>query len=161
MSRSGIRRLFVGALVVLVVQYGLVGIVGAVASEPWPAIVLPGFKTVYTTSGAVEVPQTTVDVLYADGTRRSMPPATFLSLLPRSHHSAFLRAQCRPASLSGTAKTERCLSPDGARWFIRRAATLAPEQTIRGVDVVWSRLRYAPNERTATTTPLDTLHIRP
>lgn len=161
MSRSSVRRLFVAAFVFLVVQYGLVGVIGLYASEPWPAVVLPAFKSVYSTSGTFEVTQTTIDVLHVDGTRSSYAPSTFLAAMPRSHHSAFLREQCRPASLSGTDATERCRTPDGTRWFVDRASALAPTPRVRGVDVVWSRLRFTPQSSQPSATPLDTLHLRP
>jgi hypothetical protein len=38
MSNVGIRRLFVGVIVVLVAQYVVVGVVGLYAPEPWPAL---------------------------------------------------------------------------------------------------------------------------
>lgn len=161
MSRSLVRRIVVGVALLLVVQYGLVGLIGVVASEPWPAVVLPAFKAVYSASDAVEVVQPSVEVVRGDGSRTRLDVATFLAMLPRSHHDAFFRTVCRPASISGTDATERCQTPDGARWFVQRAATLAHETDVQAVDVVWSRLRYAPSTGLQTALPVDTLRVVP
>lgn len=154
MSRSTVRSLFVTTLVVLVLQYGLVGIVGVYASEPWPAVVLPAFKSVYSTEGTFDVTQTTLEVRFANAPSSSISTTNFLSLLPRSHHSAFLQTQCPPNPVSAA-----CQTPAGRNWFVNRARTLFPNRTVRSVDLVWSRLRFNLSTKRTTTVPLDTLHF--
>jgi hypothetical protein len=166
-SRSAVRRLFAVAAAVLVIQYGIVGIVGVYASEPWPAVVLPAFKQVYATSGGFRVEQAAIDVVFdaqepghaSSPDRRSVPNAEFLGMMPRSHHSSFLSEQCQPASLSGTDATETCRRPQARRWIVERASALFPHRSVARVDVVWSRLHFDPAARTSSTTPLDTLHL--
>lgn len=162
MTSKSIRRLFVAVLIFLPAQYGLVGLLGDFHyGEPWPAVVLPGFKTVYATSGDIEVDHTTFEVLFANGETVSVSPSDVLAPLPRSHHVTFLNEQCRPARLSGSYRTERCLAPAGVGWFVSRAASLFPQRSVRRVDVIWSRLRVDPPMSTPTFMPLDTLHLTP
>lgn len=160
MHPQTVRRLFIFVLILLPVQYGLIGVIGHYYdAEPWPAIVLPGFKHVYSTDDAFEVDHTAVEVQFADGEQASVSSSAFLAPFPRSHHSAFLQVQCKPTALSERADTERCLEPEGQRWFTSRAADLFPERDVRQVDVVWSRLRFEPP--TSTLIPQDTLRLTP
>ena len=159
MSRSTIRRVFVGAFLVLVIQYGLVGLIGVRSSEPWPSLLLPGFKTVYATEDTIHLERPQVSVKFADGSRASVSTARLLSPLPRSHHPSFLEAQCRPSSISGTKQTERCRAPDGRRWFIDRAEQVFAPRSVVSVDVMWSRLHFVPDSQTTRSTPIATLRL--
>lgn len=159
MSRSTVRRLFVVVFVALAVQYGLVGLVGVYASEPWPAVVLPGFKSVYATGERFRVEKPSIDVVFANEGREAVPSSRFLDPLPRSHHPSFLSAQCRPVSLSGTKETEACRRPGGQQWFVDRARALYPDRSVRTVEVVWGYLYFDPGTRRVATAPLDTLRL--
>jgi hypothetical protein len=171
MSRSSVSQLFIAVFIGLFVQYGLVGILGVTMSEPWPAVVLPGFKKVYDTGQDIVVEDTQIDVQFGNGMTATTRPSEFLALLPRSHHGAFLSKQCRPASLSGSAETERCTTDTGSRWFVERAETLYPNREVQRVDVVWTRLTFdrgtgdarnvPATSATVTRTPLDTLRLDP
>ena len=159
MSRSTIRRVFVGAFLVLVIQYGLVGLVGVHSSEPWPTVVLPGFKTVYGTEDTIHIDRPQLDVAFEDGGRASASTAQFLSPIPRSHHPSFLEAQCRPSSISATDRTEQCRAPEGQRWFLHQADQLFAPRSVAAVDIVWSHLRFVPDRQTVHHTPIDTLRL--
>jgi len=157
MTRAQVRQLFGAAALFLVLQYGLVGVIGLIASEPWPAVVLPGFKSVYATTGAITVEKPAIEVVFRDGNRTTVETPRFLAPMPRSHQTTFLQKQCRPASLSGTPATERCRSESGRQWFLQRASHLFPNRPIRHVTVLWERLRFDPETGNATRTPLDTI----
>jgi hypothetical protein len=157
MTRTQVRQLFGAAALFLVLQYGLVGVVGLIASEPWPAIVLPGFKSVYATTDAVTVDKPAIEVVFRDGNRTTVETPRFLAPMPRSHQTSFLQKQCRPASLSGTPATERCRSESGRRWFLQRASHVFPNRSVRHVDVQWQRLRFDPETGRTTRTPLGTI----
>jgi len=162
MSKSFTQRIRAFALFVLCVQYAIVGIVGWYASEPWPAVVLPGFKSVYEEEGVVTVQAPRFVAHLSDGDTTSVPTSAVLALLPRSHHTSFLRAQCRPASLSGTTRTEVCRHPDGASWLADRVQAHVPDRLVAGVEVVWERVemrRRAGRGVTTHRTPLDTLTV--
>lgn len=159
MSRPPVRLVFALVGAVLLLQYGVVGLVGLHGSEPWPAVLLPGFKKIYETSEGFSMERAQIEVVFKNGTRASVPIDRFLAPLPRSHHPSFFEKQCRPASLTGTSRSERCRTPEGRRWFVARAGHLFPDRSIRGVDVVWERLRIEPETASSTTRPLDTLRI--
>lgn len=160
MSETGIRRLFVAVFLGLIVQYGLVGIVGAIASEPWPAVVLPGFKSVYDNGEEFVFDEPEIQVVFADQSASPVRAPTFLREMPGSHHAVFLSQQCRPESMSGTEDTERCLWSGNRAWFLSRAREIFPERSVRAVRVVWSNMRFDPaTDAQPRRTPLDTLHI--
>jgi hypothetical protein len=159
MSRSSVRRLFRIALIVLVGQYVLVGIVSIYASEPWPAIVLPAFKDAYATDQSFTVEKARIEVAFEDSVSSTVPASQLLGPLPRSHHPSFLSAQCRPASLSGSTQTESCRTSGGRKWFVNRAHTLFPNRSVTRVNVVWERLQFNPEAKQRSATSLDTLHL--
>lgn len=159
MSRSAVRYIFGGAAFLLVLQYGLVGLVSLSHSEPWPSLILPGFRSAYSAEDTIRVGRTQIQVEFADGRRTSVSPARLLSPLPRSHHPSFLAVQCRPASLSGSPQTERCTAPEGTEWVLRRAGQVFPSQSVTTVDVIWTDLHFVPQTQTARSIPLDTLRL--
>jgi len=157
MTRAQVRQLFGAVALFLILQYGLVGVIGLIASEPWPAVVLPGFKSVYATTEAITVETPAIEVVFRDGSRTTVETPRFLAPMPRSHQTTFLQKQCRPASLSGTPATERCRSEFGRQWFLQRAFHLFPNRPIRHVTVQWQDLRFDPETGSTTRTPLDTI----
>lgn len=160
MSRVSVRSLFMAALIILPLQYALVGLSGNLyGREQWPAVVLPGFKNVWDGHEAIEVTDVELTVRFADGGTAPLTVPALLADLPRSHHGAFFRTQCQPAVLSGTSDTERCRTADGRAWILRRLAALYPGQTPAALDVVWVRLTYAPTHPVAHATPLNTLSL--
>jgi len=161
MAESTVRHLFVAAIIGLVIQHGLVGIVGLYASEPWPAIVLPAFKDVHGRSGVVESKDQHIDVVLTDGQRVSFERPQFMTFMPIIHQSVFLKNQCQPVALSGSEHTDVCRRPEGKSFFLDRAQALFPEKEVRSVDIIWTRLRIDVQTRASETTPLDTLRLRP
>lgn len=159
-SRRPTRPLFLVLFVLLPLQYALVGLIGLHRGEPWPALVMPGFKRVWNGEGAITTQHVSLEAYFCDGSRAGVSVLAFLSALPRSHHRAFLERQCRPASLSGSSATERCLEPAGLHWVQERLRVLYPDRHPTALHVIWSTLAYhpgAPPGEAATTQPLDTL----
>lgn len=162
MSRSSTPHIRAFALLFLCVQYAIVGIVGWHASEPWPAVVLPGFKSVYEEDGVVTVQAPRFIAHLSEGDTAFVPTSVVLAPLPRSHHASFLRAQCRPASLSGTARTEACRHPEGAAWLVERVQAHVRDRLVARVDIVWERveIRRGGGRGIIThRTPLNTLTV--
>lgn len=161
MSESTVRRLFIVVIIGLMVQHGIVGIVGLYVSEPWPAIVLPAFKDVHGRSGVVESKDQHIDVVLTDGERVSFERPQFMTFMPIIHQSVFLKNQCQPAALSGSEATDVCRRPEGKPLFLDRARALFPEKHVRSVDVIWTHIRVDVQTRASETIPLDTLRLRP
>lgn len=160
MPRRRIRQLFLVLFTLLPLQYALVGLVGPRHGEPWPALVMPGFKRVWDGEGAITTRHVSLEAYFRDGSHAALPVPAFLNALPRSHHRAFLERQCRPALLSGSPVTERCLEPAALRWVQERLRALYPDRHPAALHVVWSTLAYrpgAPPGVAASVQPLDTL----
>lgn len=159
-----VRHLFLVVLILLPVQYALVGLVDHYHSEPWPALVLPAFQSTGERDGSASTHRVTAEAVFGDGSRARIPFEQLLAELPSSQHLGFFRAQCQPASLSGTGRTERCLRPDAATWLHNRVTALYPNRSPHRLDVVWNRMTYVPPRAADSTavhlTPLDTLSIR-
>lgn len=159
MNRTRIRRLMLILTILLPLQYALVGLVQlSGGSEPWPLLVMPGFKATWHEGRPLLAQRVTFVVYQPDGTAQHLPSDTVLALLPYSHHRAMLEAFFRPASLSGTPATERIRHPDATRWLWDRIQTLTRSVPAR-VDIVWAQLRLMPGADTLTVTPLDTLTL--
>lgn len=165
MSSRSVRWLFIGVLVLLPAQYALVGVIGHYHSEPWPALVLPAFQTTWEQGQPIRVERIVLEVTFEEGGQSSIPVESLLAPLPHSQHRGFFRAQCQPARLSGTPRTERCLHPDAASWLRQQTAGLFPGRSPTRLDVIWNHLTYMPTRRltaphaAVSTTPLDTLTI--
>lgn len=165
MFSPSVRRLFIAVLVVLPIQYALVGVVGEPHREPWPTLVLPAFQTTWDRGESIQIEQVALEVVLEEGGRVSVPVESLFANLPRSQHRGFFRAQCQPAPLSGTPRTERCLQPGAAAWMHQRMTALFPDQSFSRLDVIWNRLTYTPTPPATTphlaveTTPLDTLSV--
>ncbi len=160
MHPSIVRRLLFGVLIFLPLQYGTVGLVQLITGrEPWPALVMPGFKATWDGRMPLLAPQVHFVVYDADGASKHLPADLVLSQLPYSHHLAILEACFQPASLSGTPATERVRYPDAATWLRNRLQALTGAVPVR-VDIVWEEVRYNPNAFPMLQTfPLDTLSL--
>jgi hypothetical protein len=161
MSAARVRFLFAIVGIGLALQYAAVGLAGLYGMEPWPAVVLPGFKTVYDDGTSILVERPAVYVGFKNGDREPVELARILDPLPRSHHASFLRAQCQPATLSGTDATERCRLEAGRQWIFDRAAAVFPTRSVRTVVVTWQQLRLDPASGKTSVHPLDSLSLVP
>lgn len=96
MEKSLVKNLFIAVIILLVVQYGIVGIVGFYHSEPWPAFVLPGFKNVYVYDDGFEIEQIMFEV-WADGYEGSViiQPQELFPQIPLSQIPGFTRTHFR------------------------------------------------------------------
>ena len=160
MNRTRIRRLFQALAVLLPLQYALVGLVQLGGGrEPWPLLVMPGFKATWHEGMPLLSQRVTFAVRRPDGSIRHLPADTVLAVLPYSHHRAMLEHFFRPASLSGTPETERIRHPDARRWLWDRLRTLMGSAPVQ-VDIVWEALRIDPKTGALQAQPLDTLTLQ-
>jgi len=159
-SKDNVRRLFIAVLAILPLQYGLVGLTGLLGwMEPWPAVVLPGFKGVADRLEHFELQQAVLEAYFTDSTTTYVPVNDLFESIPSSHHLGVLRRQFRPASMSGTSETEQALHPEIRSWLSDRLARLYPERTTERLDVVWFQIRFSPTGVLSDATPIDTLRL--
>ena len=124
------RLIFIILFICLPVQYGLVGIIGVIKSEPWPAFVFPGFKSVYVFESGFEIDQTYFEVHPVNrGEPVKLLPYELFRELPRSQISGFMRSHFRDA------KTIESLSQEAKNW-IQTEAFRALESRPDRVDIV-------------------------
>ncbi|PEN08782.1 hypothetical protein CRI93_03220 [Longimonas halophila] len=162
-SPQSVRRLVLGVMVVLVLQYALVGIVGVVLREPWPTLVLPAFQNVWDGDDELAVPRARLIAISSDSTSFEVPVDAVWSAVPTSQQAGFLREQCRPQTLSGTPRTERCTLPEARAWMRTQLQDRYPLHQIERLDVVWEEVFFNVNERTTAQAPraqpTDTLRV--
>jgi hypothetical protein len=131
------RLIFIALFIILPVQYGLVGIIGVMESEPWPAFVFPGFKSVYVFESGFEIDQTYFEV-YPENRDEPVQllPYELFRELPRSQISGFMRAHFRDVEMIES------LSQEAKNWIqteAYRALDLRPER----VDIVDAKSFFA------------------
>ena len=140
LRRKTIRRLFVGVMVLLPVQYALVGIVGSLSSEPWPVLVMPGFQRVWDSTEQIAVPTVRFEASFSDGQRAAVPHDALLYDLPRSHHRAFLETQFHPSQAPSP-------PPAALQWMRDRLDAHFPGRSATRLHAYWGELVYAPGAR--------------
>ncbi len=158
--RTRIRRLFWALILVLPLQYALVGLVQLGGGrEPWPALIMPGFKATWQEGMPLLAQRVTLVIHQPNGAIRHLPADMVLATLPYSHHRAMLEAFFQPASLSGTPETERIRHPDARRWLWNRLQTLTGSPPTK-MDIVWETLRIDPETGALQVQPRDTLTLQ-
>lgn len=84
-KKSKIRALFIGCFIFLPIQYLVVGAVSYIDQEPWPAFVMPGFKSVHVENRMYTVPKTEFILQDADDNPiLKLRPHQLLAGIPRS-----------------------------------------------------------------------------
>ena len=137
MKPKTIRFIFVALLIWLPVQYGLVGILGVTYSEPWPAFVFPGFKSVYVYDRGFEIDQTFFEIYtHVQSEPVVVLPYQLFPELPRSQTSGFMRSHFRnPESIV-------LLSDEGRNWLYRQAVNVTGIPPVR-LDIVDTKTFYS------------------
>jgi len=119
LSAATVKKIFIFFLIYLPLQYSLVGIAGFYSSEPWPAFVFPGFKSVYVYGGYYQINQFMVEVENREGqTIREFTPHQFFYEIPNSQVAGFLRTNLDYADDFEAFDTETRI------WFRERAGEL-------------------------------------
>jgi|AntRauTorcE11897_2_1112592.scaffolds.fasta_scaffold07168_1 hypothetical protein len=119
LSEKIVKRIFIFFLIYLPLQYAVVGIVGYYSSEPWPAFVFPGFKSIYVYGDTYQINQFMVEVESPDGTvLREFAPQQFFYEIPNSQVTGFLRS-----NLDGADDFE-AFDTETRNWFRERAQAL-------------------------------------
>ncbi len=115
-KKKTVKRIFIFFLCYLPIQYGLVGVVGYYQSEPWPAFVFPGFKSVHVYDGHYAVNQFFIEVSHPneiEPTRLTLQ--TFFDDMPLSMIPAFMRSNLSDQEYVNS------FSDETLRWFDQRA----------------------------------------
>ncbi len=151
MDPKTVKRIFLFFIIYLPIQYVLVGVVGLTHSEPWPAFVLPGFKSVYATGDQVEIQQARF-IAYAEIDSRSGTEVEASSLfdgLPQSQLQGFLNSNFRG---------QTGFSRDAKRWLRNRLTEINPQRSYSELQVQWEAVTYS-NNRVVSREKVETITI--
>lgn len=139
-KKSKIRTLFIVLILFLPLQYGYVGIMGEIHSEPWPAFVFPGFKNVYSTDHSVEIDQHLFRIHFNDqGSIKEVRPQELFPELPLSQISGFMRTHFQePFSIEN-------LSDEATNWLYRLSGEYSGGNVVH-LEIVIRKNRYLKSE---------------
>lgn len=122
---SKIRTLFIVLLLFLPLQYGYVGVIGEIHSEPWPAFVFPGFKNVYSTDNHFEINQQLFRLHFDNQeTTKEVLPQDLFPELPLSQIPGFMRTH-----FQDSVSVEN-LSDDASNWLYRISGEYIGENVV-------------------------------
>lgn len=142
MTRKTVKRIFIGTILFLILQYAAVGVVGYYYSEPWPAFVFPGFKSVHVFDDGFEVSRFEFHMMTAESDTVVVTPQVLFSEIPDSQLPGFLR------TWFGHETENLTLTAEGQRWMeerAKKAAGFEPQQ----MNVVQFREFYSHQQQEA------------
>ncbi len=124
MKPKTVKTIFTAVLIWLPLQYGIVGVAGYYHSEPWPAFVFPGFKSVHVFEEGFEIGQTRFEVYRQEGEEPvSLQPQQLFSGIPLSQVPGFMRTHFHDE------ESIRNISNEGQLWLrmqVQQAAGFEP-----------------------------------
>lgn len=119
LSKKTVKRLFIFILIYLPLQYAVVGIVGLKSSEPWPAFVFPGFKSVYVYGDSYQLNDFVMAVENNENSLiREFTPRQFFYEIPNSQLAGFLRVNLE------SAEDSMVFDSSTRKWFHERGDEL-------------------------------------
>lgn len=91
MDRKIVKRIFIITILCLILQYGVVGLAGYYHSEPWPAFVFPGFRSVLDFEEGFEISRHEFYFFQAGGDTTVITPEELFYGIPDSQRPGFMR----------------------------------------------------------------------
>jgi hypothetical protein len=142
MSRRTVRYIFIATMVFLPLQYVLVGIIGSIRSEPWPAFVFPGFKNVYHAADIITLRNPIFHGKNPDGSYTPLSTSAILKGIPRSHHRQLLRFQFDRFGVDRQDNT-KSLSEAGILWLDNQLQYAGyRDYTSENIVLIWTSETY-------------------
>lgn len=127
MNKKTIKNLFIAVIIWLPIQYAAVGVLGFYHSEPWPAFVFPGFKSVYVYDDGFEMNRRLIEITASDSLKETLTktPADFFPEIPVSQVSGFMRSNFSDSDLPET------MSDEGLSWMKQQAEKISGQEVRR------------------------------
>lgn len=152
MQPKNVKRIFLFFIFYLPLQYAIVGVVGYYYSEPWPAFILPGFKSVYETEGVVEIEEVSFFAIPDDGQNAiiEVAPDQLFKGLPASQLQGFLRS-----NFTG----EQSFSREAKQWFREQLNRLHPGGSFSSLQIQWRELTYHQDNNSVNIINRETIQI--
>jgi len=135
MQPKTIKRIFLFFIIYLPIQYALVGVIGLNGSEPWPAFVFPGFKSVFATEDNVEIDEARFFAITDNDQqkRTEIAPSHLFEGLPASQLQGFLRSNFNK---------QKEFSDEAKQWFRDQLERLYPGQSFSSLNIEWGVVTY-------------------
>lgn len=121
----------------LIFQYLMVGVIGVIHSEPWPAFTLPGFKNVFDTGEFIEHKVPVFVVTGPAGDEHMLRPGQIFRDIPVSHHNGIMRHQFKPGGRSVKDRV-KLMTPEGYDWLMARIEKESGSAASDSLLVIWS-----------------------
>lgn len=164
MKKKQIRHLFIFMLVFLPLQHAVVGLIGYMRSEPWPAFVFPGFKNVYDSGDTITLRNPYFYAMQDDEELLHIPTEKVFRGIPVSHHRGILRYQFDRYKVDDKSR-QKFFSEHGSNWF--RAQLAAGGYALREdadapLYLIWKKETFRLEDRQMKlleSVPQDTVRI--
>lgn len=138
-TRRLVKLVVVPILIYLPIQYGVVGMVDVIASEPWPAFVLPGFKNIYSTQDRVEIVEPHFYARWGGEhpPKQIVPAQVLFDGLQPSQLQGFIRTHFQDSTKVAA------FSPQTRMWLRQKVQKVFPDRAPPvALEVVWARVTY-------------------
>ncbi len=154
MKAKTVTYIFIFFIAYLPLQYTVVGIVGFYKSEPWPAFVFPGFKSVHVYDNGYQAEQNHFEVyIYSKKEPKILLPHHFFPEVPLSQLPALMRNHFRGEELES-----RYFSDDAVRWLEEHAQQSVGQEVDR-LDIIEVR-KYFSSTKSSTPDSVKQIHSR-
>jgi hypothetical protein len=132
--------LFIALFIFLVVQYAAVGVVSLADREPWPALLFPGFKSVYEFNGGYEIDRTRFEVIVRESGKDEsrvirLSPFGLFPDLPKSQLGGFISMHF------GSSGKIHAFSEETVEWLAIQAQEVTGIRPVQ-IDVVYETLHF-------------------
>ncbi len=134
MKRKTVKKIFWFFILFLPLQYAAVGIVGVIKSEPWPAFVLPAFKSVYDDKDGVILTDPQLYLTGKDNRKAAkIELATLFNRIKKSQRLKFL--QMHYSNHKGLNRTSK-------KWLKKQVLQAYPGEEGNRIKITWPAIRF-------------------
>ncbi len=136
MRTETVKKIFWFFILFLPLQYAAVGIVGVLKSEPWPALVLPAFKSVFDQKSEIVIWEVRFLAARKDTAYSlKIEPSMFFNEIEESQLLGFLRTHFADS-------LQVHLSNAGKKWMKNRINQIYPLWKGSSLQVKWVAKHY-------------------
>lgn len=136
MKRSKVKKIFWFFILFLPLQYAAVGVIGLLQSEPWPALVLPAFKSVYEQEDNILLKNAQFYLIDEEtGNRFQVATTVLFRNIQQSQRLGFLKTNFGVSKKDNFGKKTK-------RWLRFKINSLFPYRNPDALRVVWVGKRY-------------------
>ncbi len=138
MKKKSAKNIIIFFLVFLPLHYAVVGVVGIWKSEPWPAFVMPAFKSVFDTQETITVDQLKfyVENKTTAGLREIQPEVIFDGIVQSQLQGFFRTHFSDTAAVAGYGSETKA-------WLKKRIDTVYPSSEAKRLHLQWVKKSFS------------------